>query len=682
MARTREDMLADLRANPKVAALVVGGGINGISAFRELALQGVDVLLVDRGDFCGACSSAPSRMIHGDLRYLENGELGLVRESLRERDALLRNAPHLVRPLPTTVPIQHRFSGLLNGAFGVIGLRSAPAERGALAVKIGLGFYDRLSRHRRAMPRHVFRGRAETARLWPDLPPSVRYSATYYDAWISYPERLGIELIRDGLDAHPAALAINHLEASGREGGRILLTDALTGTTLAVTADVILNATGAWVDETNATLAQGGIPPEPLVGGTKGSHLILDHPELLRALGGHMIYFENVDGRVCILFPYLGRVLLGSTDIRVERPGRVRCEDEEVAYILKSLSYVFPGIPVAPEQIVYRYSGVRPLLRSDASFTGRISRDHFVEEIGGAPPSLCLVGGKWTTFRAFGAKAADRALAILGRRRINDTEERRIGGGAGFPTDEAGRRRRSGHVPALVLVLRPPGSLHLDLAGLRHGQSDRLYVLQKAGVRLSRHGLRHGIDRRHRFRRLGPPHVHGRHGPRFGSVLYCRNHGHRRADRHQDIQLDRHHVGRIDQLLRATLDVSRRAVRDEALHAPPGLDADVPAAVRRGLLGHDQYHYSCISLGAPHGSVGADSPLPPDPECDLGDVAAAQVRDRHHRDLHPGLRVHLESDPVQSCLSRRRQDTARVHDDVRRRRPEAAWSGRELDLLR
>ena len=100
-------MLAELKARPRVQALVVGGGINGISAFRELALQGIDVLLVERGDFCGACSSAPSRMIHGGLRYLENGELGLVRESLRERDALLRNAPHLVRPLPTTVPIQH-----------------------------------------------------------------------------------------------------------------------------------------------------------------------------------------------------------------------------------------------------------------------------------------------------------------------------------------------------------------------------------------------------------------------------------------------------------------------------------------------------------------------------------------------------------------------------------------------
>ena len=267
----------------------------------------------------------------------------------------------------------------------------------------------------------------------------MRFSATYHDAWISFPERLGIELIRDALDAHPRALAVNHLAVSRRDGDRIVLTDALTQEEVAVAADVILNATGAWVDETNSALAGPDARREPLVGGTKGSHLILDHPELMRALNGHMIYFENVDGRVCIVFPYLGRVLLGSTDIRVERPGDVRCEDEEVAYILKSLSYVFPAIQVAPEQIVYRYSGVRPLPRSNASFTGRISRDHFVDEIPGSPPTLCLFGGKWTTFRAFGAQAADRALAILGRTRVVRTEDMPIGGGAGFPADEAGQ---------------------------------------------------------------------------------------------------------------------------------------------------------------------------------------------------------------------------------------------------
>lgn len=439
MPRSREQMLAELKASPHLQAVVIGGGINGVSTFRELALQGVKVLLVDRGDFCGACSAAPSRMIHGGLRYLENGEIGLVREALRERDALLVNAAHLVRPLPTTVPIHHAFSGLLNGALGVLGLRNRPAERGALAVKIGLSLYDLLSRQGRSMPTHTFRGRAETLRLWPDLPQSVRFSATYHDAWISHPERLGIELVRDGLASNAGAYAINHLGVTGRHGRHLVLTDALSGATTTVEADLIVNATGAWVDETNGVLAADGATPAPFVGGTKGSHLVLDHPELVAALNGHMIYFENVDGRVCIVFPYLGRVLLGSTDIRVEHPGDVRCEDDEVAYILKSLSYVFPRINVRPDQIVYRYSGVRPLPRSDAGFTGRISRDHYLAEVPGDPAVLCLIGGKWTTFRAFGEQAADRALELLGVPRRTGTAGRQIGGGAGAPSDAAGQ---------------------------------------------------------------------------------------------------------------------------------------------------------------------------------------------------------------------------------------------------
>lgn len=429
MTRTREDMLAELRADPRVDVLVVGGGINGISTFRELVLQGVRTLLVDRGDFCGACSSAPSRMIHGGLRYLENGEISLVHESLTERDALLRNAPHFVRPLPTTVPIQYVFSGLLNGAFGFFRLRTRPAERGAVVVKAGLALYDFLSRHSRAMPRHVFRGREATRRAWPRLTRTVRFSATYHDAWISYPERLGIELIADGTASGPHAIAVNHLDAVGRDGASLVLEDRLGGGTIAVDAKLIVNATGAWVDETNTQLGRSA---ERFVGGTKGSHLVLYHPELMAALNGHMIYFENIDGRVCIVYPYLDRVLLGSTDIRVDKPGEIRCEDEEVDYMLKSLSSVFPTITVRPDQIVYRYSGVRPLPHSEASFTGRISRDHFIAEIEGSPPTLCLIGGKWTTFRAFGEQAADRALALLGRERRVSTSDRSIGGGRDY----------------------------------------------------------------------------------------------------------------------------------------------------------------------------------------------------------------------------------------------------------
>lgn len=458
-------MVAELKANPHVDAIVVGGGINGISTFRELALQGVRVLLVDRGDFCGACSSAPSRMIHGGLRYLENGEIGLVRESLRERDALLDNAPHLVRPLATTVPIQHVFSGLLNGAFNVLRLRNKPAERGALAVKIGLTLYDLLVGHRRTTPRHVFRGRDATAALWPELPKAVRFSATYYDAWISHPERLGIELVLDGLENNTRSAAINHVVVTGREGRRLALRDALSGEVLAVEADLIVNATGAWTDETNAVLFTPDRRQPPYVGGTKGSHLILEHPQLIEALNGHMIYFENVDGRVCILFPYLGRVLLGSTDIRVEKPGEVRCEDDEVDYILNSLSYVFPGIKVRPENIVYRYSGVRPLPRSNAHFTGSISRDHFVAEIAGDPPVLCLVGGKWTTFRAFGEQAADRALRLLGTPRTVRTEHRQVGGGSGYPRNEGEKAAHLAQLAAEASVSRERAAHAIDHYG-------------------------------------------------------------------------------------------------------------------------------------------------------------------------------------------------------------------------
>lgn len=441
MARDRDLTLAGLTDAPQVQALVIGGGINGISVFRELALQGLRVLLIDRGDFCGACSSAPSRMIHGGLRYLENGEFALVRESLAERDALLRNAPHMVFPLATTVPIRKRFSGLLNGAINFVGLKGRPAERGSLAIRAGLTLYDLYTRSRRALPGSRFRGKAETHRLWPGLQPELRFSATYYDAWISHPERLGIELIADSIPTNENAMVLNHAEVGREADGTLTLTDRLTGATLPVRPEIIVNATGAWVDQTNLRLfPAGGDAPDRFVGGTKGSHLILDHPELHAALSGHMIYFENVDGRVCILFPYLGRVLIGSTDIRVDEPGEVRCEDAEVDYILKSLANVFPGITVRPEQIVYRFAGVRPLPRSDKAFTGRISRDHATRNLGGDPPVLCMIGGKWTTFRAFGEQCADMALEVLGRPRIIDTRDRPIGGGAGFPGDAAGVR--------------------------------------------------------------------------------------------------------------------------------------------------------------------------------------------------------------------------------------------------
>ena len=435
MPEPRDESFEMLRADGAFDVIVVGGGINGIGVFRELALQGLRVLLVERNDFCSGCSAAPSRMIHGGLRYLENGEFDLVRESLNERDALLRNAPHMVRPLPTTIPITSVFSGILNGAAGILGLSTRPANRGAVPIKIGLGLYDWVSRKRRLLPRHRFLSARETFRRWPKLTPRLRFSAIYHDAWISHPERLGVELILDTQRLAPGALALNHAEILP-DGDAFALSDRASGERYCVTAKAVVNATGAWLDDSLTALTNRPENADRLISGTKGSHVILDNKELHGALNGHMVFFDNSDGRVCIVFPYLGKVLAGATDIRVEKAERVRCEDEERDYILGSLRLVFPTIEVTPEQAVYSYSGIRPLPKSDHDFTGRISRGHFVRRIDAGVPHFCMVGGKWTTFRAFAEQTADDVLAALGRDRKEETLDLAIGGGRGF-TDAA-----------------------------------------------------------------------------------------------------------------------------------------------------------------------------------------------------------------------------------------------------
>ncbi|MDH0611903.1 MULTISPECIES: glycerol-3-phosphate dehydrogenase/oxidase [unclassified Agrobacterium] len=478
MPSSREDALRRIRQDGDFDAIVIGGGINGIAAYRDLALQGLRVLLVERNDFSSGCSAAPSRMIHGGLRYLENGEFGLVAESLRERDALLTLAPHMVHPLPTTIPIFSMFSGLFNAAATFFGSGGKPASRGALAIKAGLTLYDFVTRKNRILPRHEFRSAGKTLQRWPGLTPAIRYSATYYDAWISQPERLALELLIDTSADAPQSIAMNYAEAI-RTGEGYFLRVEEREETLPIRPRIIVNATGAWIDETIGALAAApaGEKQKPTVSGTKGSHLIIANAALLKALNGHMIFFENADNRVCILFPYLGRVLAGSTDIKVDRPERVRCEQEERDYILEAVRQVFPDIVIDHSDIVFSFSGIRPLPRSDAAFTGRISRSHFIHRVDGDPPQLCMIGGKWTTFRAFGEQVSDEVLAFLGRRRLTGTMDRPIGGGRDFPTG-AGRlasllsqqfsidRRRSEH---LALAY---GSRALELMGFCRARAD------------------------------------------------------------------------------------------------------------------------------------------------------------------------------------------------------------------
>ncbi|GAA1819450.1 glycerol-3-phosphate dehydrogenase/oxidase [Agromyces neolithicus] len=433
--------VADLHARPTADVVVIGAGINGIATFRDLALQGVDVVLVERDDFVSGASSASSHMIHGGIRYLENGEFRLVQESVRERNALIRIAPHYVKPLETTVPIFSTFSGMLSAPMRFLTHRAGrPTERGAALIKAGLTLYDSFSRDGGQVPRHRFHGAKRSLAELPALNPGVKYTATYYDASMHDPERLALDVLFDGLASGPHARAANHLEAValGAEGVRVR--DGLTGEEFAIAADVVVNASGPWTDITNAQLGH----PSRFMGGTKGSHIVLDHPELLSATAGREIFFEHEDGRIVLIYPLKGRVMVGTTDLEHDMRQPAVCTDDEVDYFFELIAHVFPGIRVDRSQIVYRFSGVRPLPRHDDTQPGFVSRDYRIErsDVAERPGTmlLSLVGGKWTTFRALAEHLSDEVLGRLGRTRVHSTKGLAIGGGAAYPATDDARR--------------------------------------------------------------------------------------------------------------------------------------------------------------------------------------------------------------------------------------------------
>lgn len=437
----RETQLAALRENSAWDVLIIGGGVNGIGTFRDLALNGVRVLLAEKGDFCSGASAASSHMLHGGIRYLENGEFRLVREALHERNRLLKNAPHYARPLPTTIPMFRWFSGLFNAPLKFLQLLDRPAERGAVVIKAGLIMYDWFTRNNRATPTHEFTMKKASLEKYPHLNPDIICTASYYDAWMPYPERLCLDMILDAHAASDEAVALNYLSAVAGEGDSVTLRDEVTGEEYTVQPKVVINAAGPWIDFVNRAMNE----ETQFIGGTKGSHLILDNPELHEACNGHEFFFENEDGRIVLIFPFMNRVMVGTTDIRIDNPDDAVCTDEEIDYILKLIPRVFPNLTVDRSQIVYTFSGVRPLPHSGEGRTGAISRDHSLKTIPPGEhfryPVHSLIGGKWTSFRAFSEEAADVALGNLDKGRTVSTEHLSIGGGRGYPVDEAGRER-------------------------------------------------------------------------------------------------------------------------------------------------------------------------------------------------------------------------------------------------
>jgi glycerol-3-phosphate dehydrogenase len=441
--------------------LVVGGGINGLGTFRDLALQGVDVVLVERNDFVSGASAASSHMIHGGVRYLENGEFRLVKESVTERNGLLKIAPHYVKPLQTTIPIFSTFSGILAAPLRFLTHKQGkPKERGAFLIKTGLTIYDAFSRDGGSVPRHQFHGRKKSLEIQPELNSGIKYTATYFDASVHDPERLALDVLADGLAAGPHARAVNYVEAIGTRDGGVLVRDRESGEEFSIVADVVVNASGPWTDLTNSALGRR----TEYMGGTKGSHIVLDNQELLDACNGREMFFENNDGRIVLIYPLKGKVMVGTTDLEADMSERAIITEDEIDYFIELIAHVFPSIEVNRSQIVYTFSGVRPLPHHDDTQPGFVSRDYrivpgTVDGLGDTTV-LSLVGGKWTTFRALSEHLANEALQALGAERVVSTAGLAIGGGAGFPTTASAERDWIARYGADVGTARAAQLLH------------------------------------------------------------------------------------------------------------------------------------------------------------------------------------------------------------------------------
>lgn len=419
----RADAWSRLPAFVQPDVLILGGGVNGVGLLRDLALNGVSAVLLDTGDFCGGASSASSRMAHGGLRYLEGREFSLVAEAARERNRLLHDAPHLVKPLEIVVPLATVLRGLPSAALRFMGLSRRPGPMSLVALNGGLFLYERFGAVGKALPDH--RTLLRRARFPQGIAQGTRAVVSYFDGQILGPEALVFEMLGEAL-SFPGTAALNHVHWTALPDRAFRVTDPETGDSTTLRPRVVVNAAGAAIDQVNAAL---GLTTR-LVRGVKGAHLVLDHPALFQRMAGRAFYFDDGRGRMVICLPVGRMVLMGTTEIEASDPADHAVAPQEIDYLLASLNRLFNDIHVSRDHLAAVTSGIRPLQAGEGNAT-QAARDHalIAAEWQGLP-LLSLVGGKWTTFRAFAEQAADKVLASLGRSRRVSTAGRAYPGAA------------------------------------------------------------------------------------------------------------------------------------------------------------------------------------------------------------------------------------------------------------
>ncbi len=382
-----------LAANPRASlegqhfqVVVIGGGINGVAVARRCARAGKRTLLVEQNDFASGVTSRSTRIIHGGLRYLEHGELGLVRESLHERQKLLRERSHLVQPM--------QFLLLLN----------ENSQRSAMKVRAGLWLYQRLA----GKSSNADTTEMESKRLERALDAGHRWSFfNYEDAQCEFPERLVAEWLMEAVEA--GAIVRNHMEAlavdvtHGRIRG-VLLRDQLTGRDERVDTAWVINCSGPWADRVcqRSSIRTG----KPMLGGVRGSHIVLPR---FPGSPNTALYTEAANGRPFFILPWNDQILVGTTEVADNGdPSRTVASADEISYLLKSAAQLFPKAKISAQSVKHAFAGIRPLPYSPGNKASAVTRRYILHDHAhdGAAHMISVIGGKLTTAAALARDCA------------------------------------------------------------------------------------------------------------------------------------------------------------------------------------------------------------------------------------------------------------------------------------
>ena len=381
--------------------IVIGAGINGLGIARDAAERGLRVALVEQEDFCAGVSAWSGRLVHGGLRYLEHGDVPLVRESLRERERLFHVAPHLVKPVRLIMPFFSKNT------------------RPSWMIRLGMIAYDVLSFDKSVKSHRVMSTKAVTERFTGIETTGLSGAALFTDGQVEFAERLCTELAVAAGEAGATFYLHSRVTRILVDDGRVTGVEATrdSGDVFTLTADITVNAGGPWVDDVlHGTDAASSIESKRLIGGSKGSHLIVDaFPGAPR----DVVYYESqTDGRLVLVIPWMGRYLIGTTDQLFDGdPDSARCEPDEVEYLLTEVNTLMPEAKLSVSDVLYTYSGVRPLPFNPGVSEWKIPRSHIVLDHAktGYTGLLSIVGGKLTTYRQLAEDATDVVVKQLKR---------------------------------------------------------------------------------------------------------------------------------------------------------------------------------------------------------------------------------------------------------------------------